>query len=286
MSTPPPTPVKTASFQGAPGAYSDMAARAALPGVEGLPCGTFAEAFAAVREGRADRAVIPVDNTLAGRVADVHELLPEGGLYVTGEYFLPIRHCLLGVRGAKASDIKEVWSHTHALPQCRALLRRLGAKACVHADTAGAARDIAAAGDKSRAAIASALAAEIYDLDIIEENVQDAAHNATRFLVLARDPAVPDYRAGERYLTSIVFEVKNMPAALYKALTGLALRDINLVKLESYIDARFRAARFYAEAEGHPAAAAMTQALADLQHNTAMLRVLGTYAAHEFRNAS
>jgi prephenate dehydratase len=286
MSTPPRNDIKTAAFQGARGAYSDMAARGALPGVETVPCGTFAEAFAAVRDKRADRAVIPVDNTLAGRVADVHELLPEGGLYVTGEYFLPIRHCLLGVKGAKAADITEVWSHPHALPQCRNMLRRLGARACIHADTAGAAEDVAKAGDKSRGAIASALAAELYGLDIIEENVQDAAHNATRFLILAREPVAPDYKAGERYLTSIVFEVKNTPAALYKALTGLALRDINLVKLESYIDARFRAARFYAEAEGHPAAAAMTQALADLQHNTAMLRVLGTYEADGFRNAS
>lgn len=286
MSTRPQTEVKTAAFQGAKGAYSDMAARAALPGVETVPCGTFAEAFAAVREGRADRAVIPVDNTLAGRVADVHELLPEGGLFVVGEYFLPIRHCLLGVKGAKASDIKEVWSHTHALPQCRKALARLGAKACIHADTAGAAADIAQAGDKSRAAIASALAAELYGLDIIEENVQDAPHNATRFLVLAREGVVPPYQPGERVMTSIVFEVKNMPAALYRALTGLALRDINLVKLESYIDVKFRAARFYAEAEGHPDNAAMAQALADLQMNTAAMRLLGTYAAHEFRNQS
>lgn len=278
-----PRPVRTAAFQGAHGAYSDMAARGALPGVETLPCGTFGEAFAAVRDGRADRAVIPVDNTLAGRVADVHELLPAGGLYVVGEYFLPIRHCLLGVKGAKTSDIKEVWSHPHALPQCRRMVARLGAKGVVHADTAGAAADIAKAGDKSRAAIASALAAELYGLDIIEENIQDAPHNFTRFLILAPEEAVPAAQAGQKYLTSLVFQVKNMPAALHRALTGLALRDINLVKLESYIDARFQAAQFYAEAEGHPDSAAMMQALADLRMNTASLRLLGTYPAHEFR---
>lgn len=287
MSTPRPhpasRPVKTAAFQGAKGAYSDMAARDALPGADTVPCGSFAEAFAAVREGRADRAVIPVDNTLAGRVADVHELLPEGGLFVTGEYFLPIRHCLLGVKGAKTSDINEIWSHPHALPQCRKLLARLNAKGVVHADTAGAAADVARAGDKSRAAIAGALAAELYGLDIIEENVQDAAHNFTRFLILAPEAATPPLQEGAKYLTSMVFQVKNMPAALHRALTGLALRDINLVKLESYIDSRFQAARFYAEAEGHPDSATMMQALADLRMNTATLRLLGTYQAHEFR---
>lgn len=283
MSTPRPAAVKTAAFQGAHGAYSDMAARAALPGAATLPCGSFAEAFTAVREGRADRAVIPVDNTLAGRVADVHELLPEGGLFVVGEYFLPIRHCLLGVKGSKISDIKEIWSHPHALPQCRRLVARLGAKGVVHADTAGAAADIARAGDKSRAAIAGALAAELYNLDIIEENVQDAPHNFTRFLILAPEESVPAIEPDRQYLTSLVFQVKNMPAALHRALTGLALRDINLTKLESYIDQRFQAARFYAEAEGHPDSAAMMQALADLRMNTASLRVLGTYEAHEFR---
>jgi prephenate dehydratase len=260
-----------------------MAARAALPGAETVPCGSFAEAFAAVREGRADRAVIPVDNTLAGRVADVHELLPEGGLFVVGEYFLPIRHCLLGVKGAKASDIKEIWSHPHALPQCRKMLARLNARGVVHADTAGAAADIARTGDKSRAAIAGALAAELYGLDIIEENVQDAAHNFTRFLILSPEAATPAIQPEVKYLTSMVFQVKNMPAALHRALTGLALRDINLVKLESYIDSRFQAARFYAEAEGHPDSAVMMQAMADLRMNTATLRILGAYEAHEFR---
>ena len=275
----------TIAFQGAPGAYSDMAARALFPGADPLPCATFADAFAAVRDGRADRAVIPVDNTLAGRVADVHALLPEGGLAVTGEYFLPIRHNLLGLKGAGTGDIRHVWSHAHALPQCRRLLARLGAQAHVHGDTAGAAADVARRGDPAHAAIASALAAQLYGLEIIEADVQDAADNHTRFLALARESAVPPLAAGGAHLTSLVFQVKNTPAALYKALEGFAMMGVNLAKLESYQDEKFAAARFYGEVEGHPDSPAMQQALAMLQQNTVMLRLLGTYAAHPFRTA-
>lgn len=270
------------AFQGAPGAYSDMAAHGFFgDNVETLPCATFADAFAAVRDGAAGHAVIPVDNTLAGRVADVHDLLPEGGLAVVGEYFLPIRHNLLGLPGTAASAIRHVWSHTHALPQCRKLLRRLGAAAHVHADTAGAAKMVAEQGDPAHAAIAGALAAQLYGLEIIEADVQDANHNTTRFLILARDAVTPP--ADRPTLASIVFTVTNRPAALHEALGAFAAPGLNLAKLESYQDMKFRAARFYCEVEAHPESAPFREAWAALQQKTGMLRLLGAYAADEYR---
>lgn len=301
-----PTPPTKIAFQGAPGAYSDMAARALFPDCPTLPCTSFAAAFAAVRDGAASHAVIPIDNTLAGRVADVHELLGGGrvtaataadaqtvadgaepaagaALSVCGEYFLPVRHNLLGVAGATTATIRHVWSHTHALPQCRKLLRTLDATAHVHADTAGAAADIAQRGDPAHAAIASTLAAEIYGLTILQRDVQDADNNYTRFIVLTRAAPLPPYDEQTRFMTSLVFQVRNMPAALYKALEGFAINDINLAKLESYQDENFRAARFFGEVEGHPDSPAMKKALALLRERTAMLRVLGAYPAHPFR---
>jgi prephenate dehydratase len=280
MSTDP----RSLAFQGAAGAYSDMAARAAFPGVPTRPCGSFATAFAAVRDGTASHAVIPVDNTLAGRVADVHFLIPEGGLSVVGETFLPIRHCLLGVKGAQLSDVREAWSHPHALPQCRNFLQQHGIKPVVHADTAGAAADIAAVGEKKRAAIAGEGAAEIYGLDVLARDIQDSDNNVTRFLILAREPAPPPADFDGPVLCSIVFTVKNMPAALYNALGVFATKGINMVKLESYMDSTFHATRFYCEVEGHPARDAMRAALAELADCTAECRVLGAYPAHPFRN--
>ena len=277
------------AFQGAPGAYSDMAARALFPGAPSLPCASFGAAFEAVRTGTASHAVIPVDNTLAGRVADVHELLGRGktgpDLVICGEYFLPVIHCLLGVRGAKIGEIRHVWSHVHALPQCKALVRRLGARSHVHEDTAGAAAFVAQQNDPTHAAIASALAAEIYGLAVLETGVQDASYNYTRFIVLARAAAMPAYAPGNAYVTSMVFQVENSPAALYKALEGFAINNVNLTKLESYQDERFMAARFFAEVEDHPDSPSLRPALEMLRERNVMLRVLGCYPAHEFRRA-
>lgn len=271
------------AFQGYSGAYSDMACRAVFPGWETLPCHSFEEAFAAVENGDAKLAMIPVDNTLAGRVADVHHLLPAGKLHVIGEYFLPIRHSLLGVKGATKEGLKDVHSHIHAIPQCRKVIKELGLKSHVHADTAGAAAKIAQDGDVTQAAIASPLAAEIYELDVLAADVQDAEHNTTRFLVLSLEPEVPPYDESQTVLTSLVFRVRNIPAALYKALGGFATNGISMAKLESYVGEGFQVARFYAEVEGHPESRALQLALEELEFFAEEVRVLGAYPAHEFR---
>jgi prephenate dehydratase len=271
---------KKIAFQGAHGAYSDLAARTVFPKAETVPCATFDDAFAAVSSGKADAAMIPVDNTLAGRVADVHRLMPGSGLYIIGEFFLPIHHQLLGVKGAKKSDLKYVHSHVHALPQCRKAIARLKLKPLVHADTAGAAEEIARKGDKAHGAIASALAGEIYGLEVLEKNIHDEAHNATRFLVLTPKP---QKIKNEDVLTSLVFTVRNIPAALYKSLGGFATNGLSLAKLESYVDKNFQAAQFYCEVEGHAESHAFKLALEELAFYAQDVKILGTYAAHPSR---
>jgi prephenate dehydratase len=276
-------PQQKIAFQGAHGAYSDAACRAMFPGFETLPCLSFEEAFDAVRSGAAGLAMIPIDNTIAGRVADVHHLMPRGGLFMVGEYFLPVRHCLLGLKNAVISDLRYVHSHVHAIPQCRKVIKRLSLKAMVHADTAGAAAEIAARGDKAHGAIASALAAEIYGLAVLEEDVQDEHHNTTRFVVLAPEMRIPAYDPAAAVISSLVFQVRNIPAALYKALGGFATNGLSLAKLESYVDQHFQAAQFYCEVEGHPESEAFKHALEELQFFARDVRVLGAYAAHPFR---
>lgn len=271
------------AFQGFHGAYSDLACRNVYPQMETLPCHAFEDAFRAVENGEADLAMIPVDNTLAGRVADVHHLIPRGGLYIIGEYFLPVRHALLGLPGSKKEDLRHIHSHIHALPQCRKLIKRLGVQSHVHADTAGAAAEIARRGDPVHGAIASSLAADIYGLDILEEDIQDADHNTTRFLVFSRDPLVPPYQPQARVMTSFVFRVRNIPAALYKTLGGFATNGVNMAKLESYVDENFQAAQFFCDVEGHPESPALSLALEELEFFAREVRILGTYPAHPFR---
>ncbi|MCB1591384.1 MAG: prephenate dehydratase [Alphaproteobacteria bacterium] len=275
---------RSIAFQGAHGAYSDMACRAVYPGLETVPCNSFDEAFAAVNEGRADLAMIPVDNTIAGRVADVHHLMPEGELFIIGEHFQLINHMLLGVKGAKIEDLKYVHSHVHALPQCRKYLSSLDVKPRIHADTAGAAQEIAERQDKAHGAIASTLAAEIYGLDILATEIEDRSYNTTRFLILAPEPIVPDTDAGKPVITSLFFQVRNIPAALYKALGGFATNGLSLTKLESYVDETFSAATFYCDIEGHAESRAFKLALEELGFYAKDVRFLGTYPAHEFRS--
>jgi len=270
------------SFQGSPGAYSDMACRSTYPGMKTLGCKTFSDTFEAVRTGTASLAMIPIDNTIAGRVADIHHLLPESDLYIIGEHFQRVNHHLLGVPGAKISEITHVHSHVHALNQCGKLIRNLGIQPVVHADTAGAALDIAAAGDKTQAAIASELAAEMDGLMSLKANIEDADHNTTRFVIMAAEEVKPDVNA-KNVITSFVFRVRNVPAALYKALGGFAANGVNLTKLESYVDAGFIAAQFYADAEGHPERKALKLALEELALITYEIKILGTYPAHPFR---
>ena len=277
------TPENTIAFQGEPGANSHIAAQEACPDMVSLPCDTFEDVFAAVNEGRARLGMIAVENSLAGRVADVHHLIPGAGLYIVGEHFLRVHHQLLGLKGAKLEGLKTVHSHIHALGQCRRVIRELGLKAVVAADTAGAARQIAESGDPARAALASSLAAEIYSLDVLRANVEDAEHNTTRFLIMAKDPndAEPE---DEPVITSFIFRVRNVPAALYKALGGFATNGVNMTKLESYqLEGTFNASQFYADIEGHPASRHVRLALEELVFFTSELRILGVYKAHAYR---
>lgn len=273
------------AFQGAKGAYSDMACRDLFPGQETLPCNTFHAAFKAVKNEMADYAVIPIDNTLAGRVADVHHLLPQSGLHVIGEHFLPIRHCLLGVKGATIESLTHVHSHVHAIPQCRKFfIQNEHIESVVNADTAGAAKDISALNNPTQGAIASELAAHTYNLEILQNDLQDDHSNTTRFIVLSRH-AKSINQDTPNLMTSFVFEVRNIPAALFKALGGFATNNVNMLKLESYVDSQFNAARFYCEIEGHADHDNVRLALDELSFFAKKISILGTYQQSDFRKS-
>jgi len=271
------------AFQGEPGANSHIAIVEAYPDAEPLPCATFEDALAAISSGEADLGMIPIENSVAGRVADIHHLLPASGLHIVGEWFLPVRHQLMALKGVKLADIKTVESHVHALGQCRRIIRKLGLKGIVAADTAGSARDISERGDRSVAAIASRLAARIYGLDILAEDVEDEAHNTTRFVVLAREEKWAKQGSGP-VVTTFVFRVRNLPAALYKALGGFATNGVNMTKLESYmVDGNFFATQFYADVDGHPDDTGLAFALEELKFFSREFRIVGVYPAHPFR---
>jgi prephenate dehydratase len=276
---------KTIAFQGELGANSHIACNEAYPGYQPLPCSTFEDAFAAVRSGRADLAMIPIDNSVAGRVADIHHLMPQSKLHIVAEWFLPVQHQLMAPKGATLKTIRTVESHIHALGQCRNIIRALGVRPVVAADTAGAARELAEAGDISRAALATKLAAKIYRLRILKKDVADAKHNTTRFVVLARKPRWAS-RKDRRVITTFVFQVRNIPAALYKALGGFATNGINMTKLESYmVNGSFAATQFYADVQGHPKDRGLALALEELEFvsQPKTLKILGVYPAHAFR---
>jgi prephenate dehydratase len=276
-------PERTIAFQGEPGAYSHLACRNARPDMAPLPCPTFEDAYQAVTEGRAALAMIPIENSLAGRVADNHHLLPESGLHIVGEHFQRVNHQLLGLKGTSLADLKEVHSHVQALGQCRGMLRRLGLKPVAHADTAGAAKMIAERGDPSLGALASSLAAETYGLDILVDGAEDAQHNTTRFVLLSREAETPP--AGTPAMMSFVFQVRNVPAALYKSLGGFATNGVNMTKLESYqLEGSFKATMFYADIEGHPDDGSVQLALEELRFFTSTLKILGTYPKSPFRD--
>ncbi|HUC48932.1 MAG TPA: prephenate dehydratase [Xanthobacteraceae bacterium] len=276
---------KKIAFQGEPGANSHIACNLAYPAYQPLPCPTFEDAFAAVRTGRAALAMIPIDNSVAGRVADIHHLMPASKLHIIGEWFLPVQHQLMAPKKATLKTVKTVESHVHALGQCRNIIRALHLKPVVSADTAGAAREIAEAGDVTRAALATKLAAKIYGLRILKGDVADAKHNATRFVILAREPKWAS-RKEKRVMTTFIFQVRNIPAALYKALGGFATNGINMTKLESYmVDGNFTATQFYADVEGHPKNRALELALEELEFvsQPKSLRILGVYPTHRSR---
>jgi prephenate dehydratase len=271
------------AYQGEPGANSDAACRAVVPELEPLPCQTFEDAFDAVESGRAELAMIPVENSIAGRVADIHHLLPESGLHIVGEYFMPIHFQLMVVPGARLEQVRTVRSHTHALGQCRRIVREHGWNAVVADDTAGAAREVAELADPTVAALAPRLAADLYGLEVLAEDVEDEHHNTTRFLVLSREPREPALGDGP-VITSFVFRVRNVPAALYKAMGGFATNGVNMTKLESYqLGGTFFATQFYADVEGHPKDASLALALEELTFFSSHVRILGTYPAHPYR---
>jgi prephenate dehydratase len=271
------------SFQGEPGANSHIACQEAYPDWEVLPCPTFEDAFAAVSEGQAELGMIPIENSIAGRVADIHHLLPTSGLHIVGEHFLPIHFQLMALPEANLSTIRTVHSHIHALGQCRKIIRKLGLKAAVAGDTAGSAREVAEFGDVTRASLAPRLAAEIYGLKILAENVEDESHNTTRFIILSKTPRWAPPANGPT-VTSFVFRVRNLPAALYKALGGFATNGVNMTKLESYmIEGQFFATQFYAEVDGHPEDIHLKRALHELEFFSRELHILGVLPAHPFR---
>ncbi|MEI6987665.1 MAG: prephenate dehydratase [Rhodospirillaceae bacterium] len=295
------------AFQGSPGAYSDLACHGACHRPLTIPCPTFEDAFAAVHAGDAAYAMIPVENSVAGRVADIHHLLPDGGLSIVGEYFQRVNHHLLALPGVGLDELRTVRSHIQALSQCRETLRRFGLKPVVHADTAGAAAEIAQLGDRTVGAIASGLAGSIYKLETVKDSIEDHGHNTTRFLILARDSGAMPKR-GEAMITSLVFRVRSVPAALFKALGGFATNGINISKLESYmVGGRFAAAQFYADVDGHPDDCGMRHALEELRffvercetpqdaaffngcvptlnlRRDAKVKIIGVYPAHPFR---
>jgi prephenate dehydratase len=273
------------AFQGEPGANSDTACRNMFPGMEPMPCATFEDAFNAVESGAAELAMIPIENTIAGRVADIHHLLPESSLHIVGEYFLPIHFQLMVLPGVKIDEIKSVHSHIHALGQCRNVIRKHKWKPVIAGDTAGAARQVADEGDRTAAALAPVLAAELYGLDIVAENVEDTDNNVTRFVVLAKEESwAPRKSADDLMMTTFIFRVHNIPAALYKAMGGFATNGVNMTKLESYqLGGTFFASQFYADIEGHPDDANVAQALKELDFFSREVRVLGVYPAAEFR---
>ncbi|GAB4352310.1 MAG: prephenate dehydratase [Oricola sp.] len=274
------------AFQGEPGANSDTACRDMFPDMEPLPCPTFEDAFNAVESRKARLAMIPIENTIAGRVADIHYLLPESRLHIVGEYFLPIHFQLMVLPGVEKKDIKSVHSHIHALGQCRKVIRRHRWKAMVAGDTAGAAKLVAEAGDRTMAALAPELAAGMYGLEIIERNVEDHENNVTRFVVLSKEKHIPA-RAGtdRKMMTTFVFRVRNIPAALYKAMGGFATNSVNMTKLESYqLGGKFFATQFYADIEGHPDDANVQLAFEELAFFSEDFRILGVYEASSFRD--
>jgi prephenate dehydratase len=270
-------------FQGEPGANSHLAIQEVFPKAEAVPCPTFEDCFAAITAADAELGMIPIENSLAGRVADIHHLMPEAGLHIVGEHFMPVRHQLLAPKGATLKDIKTVESHVHALGQCRKIIHELGVKPIVAADTAGSAREVAESGDKTRAAIASRLAADIYGLSILTEDIEDESHNTTRFIILARDSRWAK-RGDASIITTFVFRVRNVPAALYKALGGFATNGVNMTKLESYmIEGNFFATQFYADVEGHPEDRKLVFAFEELAFYSKEMKILGVYPAHPFR---
>jgi prephenate dehydratase len=271
------------AYQGEPGANSHIACNQAFPALEPMPCRTFEDCFASVEKGEADLAMIPVENTIAGRVSDIHSLLPGTSLQIVAEHYLPIRFQLMALPGVKLEEVKKARSHIMGLGQCRKFLRAHEIDSVTSSDTAGAAREVAESGDRTLAAIAPRLAAEVYGLEILAEDIEDAAHNTTRFVIMSREPSEIELGDGPAK-TAFLFEVRNIPAALFKVLGGFATNGINMTKLESYmVGGNFTATQFYAEIEGHPDERSVQLALEEVGFFTQMMKLVGVFPAASYR---
>jgi prephenate dehydratase len=273
------------AFQGEPGANSDIACKQMYPGLESIPCASFEDAFELVSSGETDLAMIPIENSIAGRVADIHLLLPHSGLQIVGEFFLPIHFDLLGIPGSTIEGATEVHSHIHALGQCRKLIREAGLKPVIAGDTAGSAREVREWNDSTKLSLAPPLAAELYGLEVLASAVEDDPSNTTRFVVLARETELPTREAlPGPAVTSFVFRVRNVPSALYKALGGFATNGVNMTRLESYmVGNEFAATMFMADVEGHPDDLPLKLALEELDFFTTEVWILGVYPAADHR---
>lgn len=272
------------AYQGHEGAYSHLSCSRVYPDMNPLACSSFTEAMQAVETGKAELAMIPLENSTAGRVEEIYRQLPDTHLHIIAEHFEPVNHCLLGYPGAKIDELRTVESHPQALAQCSQNIQNLKLNPIAKLDTAGAAVEIKKMQDPTRAAIASSLAAELYDLDIIKENFQDIDGNTTRFLILSKTESLPDYRPGTHFITSMIFRLRNIPAALYKALGGFATNNINMVKLESYMaGGNLNYCQFHLDAMAHPHQRSMQLAIEELNFFAESVRILGTYEAHPFR---
>jgi prephenate dehydratase len=278
-----PNVKKVIAYQGEPGANSHIACLDVHPDWEPMPCATFEDAFAAIQDGTAGLGMIPIENSIAGRVADIHHFLPASGLHIVGEYFLPIHFQLLGVKRATLATVKSVFSHVHALGQCRKIIRTLGAKPVITGDTAGSAREVSEWNDVTRASLATSLAGEIYGLETLARDVEDEKHNTTRFVVLSKSPDWAPAGQGPT-VTTFLFRVRNVPAALYKGLGGFATNGVNMTKLESYmVGGEFSATQFLADVDGHPEERPLRLALEELAFFSKEVRILGVYPAHPYR---
>lgn len=272
------------AYQGVEGAYSHLACKNAYPQSLSIACDTFVNAMHMVESGTANLAMIPLENSTAGRVEEIYRLIPKLELHIIAEHFEPVRHCLLGIKGASLETIKTVASHPQALAQCHLNITRLGLKAEAKFDTAGSAKEIQALNDPTKGAIASKMAANLYNLEILSENFGDVAGNTTRFILLSKEKIIPKYETNKEYITSLVFEVRDIPAALYKALGGFATNGVNLVKLESYSPSgNLQVSQFHLDIDGHPSNRSLVLALDELRYFAKDIKPLGTYEKHSFR---
>lgn len=272
------------AYQGISGAYSHLSCLRVHPELEARACETFVDAMFMVEGGQANLAMIPLENSTAGRVEEIYRLMPQTHLKIIGEHFEPVNHCLLGLPGTKVEDLKTISSHPQALAQCDQHIKQLGLTPVAALDTAGSAEALSQAQNPTHASIASSLAAELYGLEVLRENFQDKTGNTTRFLLLSKDAQTPEYVAGTRYMTTVMFRVRNMPAALYKALGGFATNNVNMVKLESYMASdTMTVSSFHLDVEAHPSERAMKYALEELNFFANDVKIMGTYPAHPFR---